>query len=391
MTASSYFSENYATARARLLEAAASASGCHEAFPAADLGALGEAMAMDVVCAGSPDAEQALLITSGCHGVEGHAGSAAQIGALLDRGLLDSLEKAGIALLVVHALNPHGFSYSRRTTADNVDLNRNAVEFDRALPVNERYRELHPLLVPASWPPSPDIEQALAAAMQRMGFAQFQDAVTRGQYEFPDGLFYGGQVPTWSHRVFRAWLRERARHLRSVAWIDLHTGLGPCAKAEPIFTGGSTESAWDLARQWWGEVTRAGDGTSASAELCGTLAAIVHEELGGRLATSITLEFGTVPPLQVLAALRADAWLHGVGARHVGPGMRRSVAETMRRAFYIEDHAWTTAVFEQSMSAIGAGVLGLARLRDEYDRPPQRTSSAVAAAFQLTGTQASPT
>ena len=282
------FSDTYSAARAKLLEAAASAGAQCMAHVEPGLGVQGETLAMDVVRSGPADAQRVLLITSGCHGVEGHAGSAAQIGALRDRGLLKRLEASGIALLIVHALNPHGFSYARRSTAENVDLNRNVIDFDRPLPANDGYRELHSLLVPASWPPPPHNEQALAAAIRQQGLRRFQEIVTRGQYEFADGLFYGGRSPTWCHRTFRTVLREWAPAIREAAWIDLHTGLGPTGVGERIFTDGGTAAAEDLASQWWGEVTRTDDGTAASAELTGTLAGIVHGEWGTRLATSIT-------------------------------------------------------------------------------------------------------
>jgi hypothetical protein len=59
----------------------------------------------------------------------------------------------GVAVLYVHALNPYGFSHIRRATHENVDLNRNFHDFSKPLPVNEAYRELHPLLLPDQWPP----------------------------------------------------------------------------------------------------------------------------------------------------------------------------------------------------------------------------------------------
>lgn len=318
---------------------------------------------MDVIRVGSADSRRVLLITSACHGIEGHAGSAAQIAVLRDFRLLKRMEASGVALLLVHALNPYGFSYSRRSTAENVDLNRNVIDFNRPLPANEDYRQFHSLLVPETWPPFRENERALVAAIEQRGLRRFQAIVTRGQYEFPDGMFFGGLAPTWCHQTFRAVLREWAPAIGTAAWIDIHTGLGRCGIGERIFTGGGSAAAESLARQWWGEITQTEDGTSASAELTGTLAGIVRGELGGRLATSITLEIGTTDPMQVMDALRADAWAHRTGSTS-GP-WRQLAAKAMREAFFIDTCAWKEAVLEQAMSAIGAAAQGIARCADQ--------------------------
>ncbi|MFM9500516.1 DUF2817 domain-containing protein, partial [Streptomyces galilaeus] len=91
------------------------------------------------------------------------------------------------AMLLVHADNPWGFSHLRRTNEDNIDLNRNCVDFGRPRPANAGYRELDALLMPATWPPTAENEQAIAAYQQRQGLPAFQHAVSAGQYELPAG------------------------------------------------------------------------------------------------------------------------------------------------------------------------------------------------------------
>lgn len=357
------FSESYAVARAKLLQAAAAAGYPWAEHIEPGSGAQGEILAMDAVWAGPVDAHGVLLLTSACHGVEGHVGSAAQIGLLRDRRQMQSLSELGVAVLIVHALNPHGFSHVRRCTSENVDLNRNFISFDKPLLVNDAYRELHSLLVPQIWPPSPSNEQALGQVIQRKGMRSFQEAVTSGQYEFSDGLFFGGFAPTWSHLTFRELLRTRLSGAQRVVWIDIHSGLGPTGVGECIFNGGSGLSSEVLARNWWGEITKTEDGSSTSAALHGTLAGMVRAELNERLATSVALEFGTVGPLQVLGALRADAcaWRQGAPV-----SARKQAAAEVKRAFYVETPGWKHAVFEQSVSAIQAALHGI----DDLNRAP---------------------
>ncbi len=353
------FATSYQQARSKFLEAAVDGGAQSETYLKNHLGLHGEALAMDVVYLGPLNARRLLLVSSACHGVEGYAGSAAQIMSLRDRRLQQHLNKQGVALLLLHALNPYGFSYSRRVTAQNVDLNRNCVDFSQTLPLNSEYANIHPLLLPSAWPPNQDNIRALVATINASGMRTFQEAVTRGQYEYPDGLFYGGRAPTWSQRMFSSVLEKIPQSIDQIAWIDLHTGLGPRGVGECIFTGGGGEKALHLARQWWGKVTLTEDESAVSAALTGQLSVLVRKILGNRLISSITLEFGTCGPMEVLQALRADAWAHSI--RRDTVQCKASSAESMKNAFFIDSPDWKAAVLEQSMAALLASVDGLAQ------------------------------
>jgi hypothetical protein len=185
------FSASYAQARVKFLEAAAIATLPIRSHPHPLAGRDGEALAMDVVLAGSPDADKLLIVTSACHGVEGYCGSGVQVFALHDAEWREKARAAGVAVLYVHALNPFGFSHVRRVTHENVDLNRNFQDFSKPLPVNEAYRALQPLLLPEHWPPDAENAATVAHFIETHGMAAFQAAITRGQHEFPDGLFFG--------------------------------------------------------------------------------------------------------------------------------------------------------------------------------------------------------
>jgi hypothetical protein len=131
------FSATYAQARVRFLEAAARAGLAIESHVHPLAGREGETLAMDVARDGPADAASVLIVSSACHGVEGHCGSGVQVFALHDQEWLAKARGAGVAVLYIHALNPYGFSHGRRVTHENVDLNRNFQDFSQPLPVNE--------------------------------------------------------------------------------------------------------------------------------------------------------------------------------------------------------------------------------------------------------------
>ena len=235
--AASAFSRSYREARQKFLQAATAAGLPVEAKPHPLPGLEGEALATDVARDGNPAAAKLLVLSSGCHGVEGYCGSGIQVALLADRELRERAAAAGVALLFIHGLNPYGFSWKRRTTHENIDLNRNFHDFTGPLPQNAAYRELHPLLIPEQWPPPPENLRAIQAYVAQHGEKAYQAALSAGQYEFPDGLFYGGQAPSWSNLAVREVLRAHGRRAARLAWIDIHTGLGPSGVGERIYAG----------------------------------------------------------------------------------------------------------------------------------------------------------
>ena len=356
------FAPAYARARVQFLEGAAALGLAIESHPHPLPGREGEALAMDVARDGPADAERLLIVSSACHGVEGFCGSGVQVFALHDEEWRDKARAQGVAVLYVHALNPHGFSHLRRATHENVDLNRNFQDFGQPLPVNEAYRELAPLLLPEAWPPGPENQRALAAYAARHGEAALQAAITRGQHEFPQGLFFGGTAPTWSNQTLRAVLRQHGRRAARIAWIDLHTGLGPNGLGERIYTGAHEPAAIARARAWWAgggatPVTSIYDGSSSSAFLTGLMWNGLVQECPQAEYTGIALEYGTVPLPDMLHALRADHWLH----LHPGApaALAAQIRQQVRDAFYTDTDAWKGQVVSQARQAMFQAVDGL--------------------------------
>lgn len=359
MSTSSHFAGSYREARARFLAAADAADLDVHSTPHPMLGRDGEALALDIVRDGPADAAAVLVVSSACHGVEGHCGSGIQVALLRDADWRAAAHAAGVAVVYLHALNPYGFSWSRRVTQENVDLNRNFVDFHAPLPRNPGYDELAALLVPPAWPPTDAVNAAIARFIAERGEPAFQAAVSRGQYEHPEGLFFGGHDPTWSHVALRHALRDHATRCRRLAWIDVHTGLGPEGHGERIFAGRDDDrAALARAKAWWGDaVTSTADGSSNSAPLVGQIFWAAYEECAQAEYTGIALEYGTVPILQGLQALRADQWLEN--HPETGSEVRDAIKRQVRDAFYIDTDAWKTRILAQAFDAGHAALRGL--------------------------------
>ncbi|MEI8325614.1 MAG: M14 family metallopeptidase, partial [Betaproteobacteria bacterium] len=282
--------------------------------------------------------------------------------ALHDAAWRAQAAAAGVAVLYIHALNPYGFSHIRRVTHENVDINRNFQDFSQPLPQNPAYRRLHGLLLPDQWPPSAEHEAALAAAAGGSDIKALQAVVSKGQHEFADGLFFGGTTPTWSNETLRQVLRDHGSKAQRVAWIDLHTGLGPSGVGERICACRDDPEALARARAWWGSggatpVTSIYDGSSSSPLLTGLMWNSMYQECAQAEYTGIALEYGTQPMERVMMALRAEQWLqlHPQAPQEQAQAIKQELLDV----FYTDTDAWKTQIIEQARASLAQAVQGL--------------------------------
>jgi hypothetical protein len=354
-----YFSQSYSEARDRFVAAVRETGSLHAAYThPTRVGPAGETLVVDVAYAGSPEAQRLLVVISGTHGVEGFAGSAAQL-ALMQEGAIRHLPQH-TAVLLVHALNPYGFAYLRRVDECNVDLNRNFVEHDKYRNLESTYSEYHAFLVPSEWvgPARDEADAGLARLVASRGSRAVQAAITYGQWTNSDGLFYGGSRPVWSNTVWRDIIRQYLVRREAVALIDIHTGLGPCGRGEVIFRARFDGDGYSRARRWYGDgVTTSEDGSSSSTQIRGNVHTPVDEEATNAVLTAVTLEFGTLPPFDVLNALRADNWLYVRGQLNhelVGP-----IRASLRDAFYGDNDEWKELVLTDALKRLQQGLRGI--------------------------------
>jgi hypothetical protein len=203
---------------------------------------------------------------------------------------------------------------------------------------------------------------AIMQYVARHGEAAFQAAVTRGQYEFPAGMFFGGAAPTWSNLALREVLREHGRRAARIAWIDLHTGLGPAGMGERIYAGREDAATLGRARSWWSgngrkPVTSIYDGSSTSAHLTGMMFSAAYDECPHAEYTGIAMEYGTVPLMEAMQALLGEHWLHlNPGAP---PPLAAHIKQRMKAAFYTDTDDWKQRILEQAREALFQAADGL--------------------------------
>ena len=353
------FSESYAEARAKFVAAAADAGGALRSwFNPHGKGPNGELLYLDTARFGPADAPHTLVLISSTHGVEGHCGSGAQIAWLRSGGAAKLPKDTGA--LVVHAINPHGFAWGRRVNEDNVDLNRNFVDHDKPYPRNDGYNELATAILPRQWDEtaSAETERTFQAYAQKHGAFGLQGALSGGQYAHPNGIFYGGNKPTWSNRTIRAIAREELGRARRVGVIDFHTGLGPFGHGELICTVPPGSKSFERSKAWYGaELTSPESGTSTSAVVVGCMTDSFPQELPDAEVTSVALEYGTYAVPEVLGAVREDNWVHQRGDLKSAQG--KAMKANMKERFFPSGDKWRDMVWTRADQTIGWALKGL--------------------------------
>lgn len=351
--------EDYASSRRLLLDAGAIAGGVHEAHPHPRRGPSGEPLATDVLRFGAPPdaARTVVVITSGTHGVEGHAGWGLQQ-LTLAGGRLATLDP-GVAVVLIHAVNPYGMAWSRRVDDENIDVNRNFVDFAKGRPSNESYDAIDAVLNPAELDPDDTAWQdELRRITADMPFKDAYRAISGGQYDRPGGVQFGGQGASWSTRTLHAIWSSHLANARTVLHLDLHTGLGPCGRRTIFQTADATDASAEVAATHFPTVMRFDRPVDHDGYSIGVLGPGLEAALGTRddapLVVPVVVEFGTLPDVDVLGAMRADNWLHQHGdpASALGHELR---AQT-RAAFFVDDPVWLADVAQYGLESIDAAL-----------------------------------
>lgn len=247
-------------------------------------GAENEALFCDVaLLSRTQTPKQILVIQSATHGIEGYMGSAVQTDLLAQlKTTLDAHPEFGV--LMIHALNPWGFSWQRRGDHQNIDLNRNFVDFSKPLPQNPDYDCF--------------AQDALRIWQNRHrraeSIASFLGPVSQGQYHTAAGIFYGGTAPTWSNRLLHSLAKEAFwATAEKISVIDLHTGLGSYGYGELINDHSPQSVGFENVVTTYGaNACSAYLGEACSKPKTGLVDFFWHNLIGER-GHFVTLEFGT--------------------------------------------------------------------------------------------------
>ena len=173
-----------------------------------------------------------IVLTTGVHGIEGYIGS-----VMLDvfwTELYPDLDPDTTGVLIIANVNPYGMKYHRRYNENNVDLNRNFIldwgTFKKD--VNQYYPKVNEFLGPKKamgnilWHEA-GFYGSMISTLLGNGVEAITNALLGGQYEYPEGVYYGGlgdeDSTVYVKDVFEKTLQSA---YENIVHIDIHSGYG---------------------------------------------------------------------------------------------------------------------------------------------------------------------
>jgi polar amino acid transport system ATP-binding protein len=322
----------------------------HLAHAIDESGPTGESLTIDLARLGPQRPRRLLVVISGIHGVEGPAGSALQRQLMAcDLPTYQIPDDAGV--LLIHAANPFGYAWGRRWNEDNVDVNRNFVDFAAPLPQRQDYAALDAWLNPADLGDTRAFQRRGAELVAQRGLKWLHRTLIEGQHEFPRGLYFAGRAPVVSNQLLQKVFADAVQGVEHALVVDLHTGMGGFGDCLylPGHEPGSAHFDWlaahfNRARM----VLPTTDDSSPAAPVAGKLSSWLIDRYPQLVY--LTIEFGTVPDERMLRSERAENWLfhHGDRTTPEAAAILREIRETSAPA----DPRWQRRVLVQ-----GAAVL----------------------------------
>lgn len=352
----SSFPKNYETSRQRFLTYHTMFE--KKAIPVLNLSAPitnleQETLSIDGLHITGEDTTKLLILTSGIHGAEAFAGSALQ--DFFVQYLLNEA-KPKTSVLLIHAINPHGFKYFRRANPNNVDLNRNHADKTEFSSTNEAFEKLVTVYSPeggASTGMVPQVGFYISILLKYfiVGKKIVLDSLS-GQYKYPQTIFYGGSKPEEETLVVQEWIKTFAKNKTHIVHIDLHTGFGEKGKLH--FYGSDEYTSPDQIKKIRSIFPDAEIDTGRSADFYPTKGDFVDWTWKSQPEQNVipmVFEFGTMDSQKISGGLRSlwsmvlenQGYHYSFGTELDSKIIRRRFEEL----FNPQDSQWQYKVYEQ--------------------------------------------
>lgn len=185
-------------------------------------------LTMDILDLKPESYDKILCLTTGLHGIEGYMGNYA-LQFLFENCLKDIKDTR---IICVHSINPYGMKHYRKVNESNVDLNRNFI-WDHRRPENDGFEKGKEIFLPKPMKSLSLLEnlnfyKRVFKILLKHDVGTFKEGALKGQYDYPQGFFFGGKSDATSTTLLKELFNELLDDPCDIRiFIDLHTGFGP--------------------------------------------------------------------------------------------------------------------------------------------------------------------
>jgi hypothetical protein len=297
-----------------------------------------------------------LIISSGVHGVEGFVGSAVQ--QMFMTEFLKEKYVNDIGILLIHGVNPYGFKYLRRVTENNVDLNRNC-DIDKNLfsIKNSGYTELHKMINPKGKVNTGSLGNrlfyiAMIKKLVSVSTKAFRQAILQGQYEFPKGIFFGGNDFEPQIYAIKSALQEKSENYHTIFHIDLHTGYGERGKLHLFSVQTKDSKSQSIIESLFSGYTIDWGNTDDFYTVTGDFSHFIGKLSPDTLFLSMPFEYGTMNSHTTMGAIKSLQNMivetQGFYYGYASIEDEKKVKENFIEMFYPSSGAWRSEVMKKT-------------------------------------------
>lgn len=325
---------------------------------------------IDYLYLATPQSKNLIIIQSGIHGVEAHAGSAVQ------NSLLDALSERNFkktSFLFIHGINSYGFKNNLRVNKNNVDLNRNFLEGLHAHQIqNEGYRTLNTFLNPRSVYTEGFLSKftfLFDAVFHIFKYSKdtLKRSLLRGQFDHPQGIYFGGQnLQPESIAVIKIW-SEYAEAFQNILIIDLHTGYGEKNKLHLLANSSTAARSKELQDLFTPTAIDFGD-TKEFYQTSGDALSLFQTKFAqNKNVNGIAFEFGTLDSQTLMGSMeslyRVISENQGRQHGYKNDQSKSYIQQVFRDMFYPTDPFWREQVLVQ-------GKAEFSKVLDHFENGP---------------------
>lgn len=304
--------------------------------------------------------EAMLLMTIGEHGIEGYAGA-----AVTHQFIEQSLQHVrydSTGVCFIHGVNPWGMKNFRRVNENNVDLNRNYIIDRENVPrnINKEYEVMRHLFVPEGvideyQEAREHIYSFLGSGIKLDGFDAMASAKGMGQYQFPKGVYYGGESDEKSAIFIKEIQHDLLERYDRVIHMDWHTALGPTNEVTMVISERDGRDAESLKQTYGLKNIQTYNPNDVLGDSTNHFYYVRDTHYPDKQLMSALFEFGTFGT-STKAAIREfltiilENRLYFEGTKD--PVARNEIRKEFMAMFYPEDADWRDAVLREGFQAI---------------------------------------
>ncbi|CAF1153258.1 unnamed protein product [Adineta ricciae] len=221
-----YYSTNVTEATNKFVAACLNVEGSIEYFIHPLKGVHDEPLQATVCARGNSHARSIIYTISGTHGIEGYAGSMAQISMLHMSSLIPF---DNVRVVHLHMINPYGASFISKENEDNADQLKNEPKYYDLGYDNSILQRLIDGIDLPNLSNQTVQQQAFALFAQLMaehGEHAVNTALKTGQGKRPQGIGYFGPFKSWSSATSEQVVKKYLQNADNVLLIDWHTAVG---------------------------------------------------------------------------------------------------------------------------------------------------------------------